>query len=251
MAIRSVRNRGLLPVENDIDPRLLQSTQAYLACLMGNRTPALQLTEAWQQFYQTYDPVIRRFAVASGAPLEDLSDCMQEIWATVILKLGGFRCDPPRARFVSWLYKLAQSKATDLLRQRTRHPTQSLTRKAATALPDPQPDPAAQWEQGHLQGVVRAMLSQLQKRVGECNYRILYMRWIEGRTMPEIAAALDLTVPQVWLRHHRTKRKVRRLIEHWNGNGRALDGNGMSNRGRRDYLRETMKGADELCVQPR
>jgi DNA-directed RNA polymerase specialized sigma24 family protein len=65
---------------------------------------------------------------------------------------------------------------------------------------------------------VRGVLAELSGRVSACSYQILHLRWIEGRPLPEIAAALGLTPAQVRFRHHRVKQKFRRLfVERSNG----------------------------------
>ena len=50
---------------------------------------------------------------------------------------------------------------------------------------------------------VHQVLGELAKQIPERNYRVLYMHWIEGRPMPEIARVLNLSIEQVWTRHHR------------------------------------------------
>ena len=199
---------GISSATDDIDPQLLQNAQAYLESQLCRQTPPLPLVEAWEDFYDTYDPVIRSYAVSCGAPAADLDDCTQEVWTTLVTKLGGFRYDPPRCRFLSWLYTLVHSKATDLHRSKTRHPTESLTSAGEAELYVSDMDPVAEYEQRRRQALVNAALDELRKQVSERNYRVLYMRSVEGRTVAETAAALGLEPEQVRLLHYRLKQKL-------------------------------------------
>jgi hypothetical protein len=61
---------------------------------------------------------------------------------------------------------------------------------------------------------VHQVLGELRKQIPEPGYRVLYMHWIEGRTMAEIAILLDLPIESVWAHHHYTKDKFRSLFEH-------------------------------------
>ena len=63
------------------------------------------------------------------------------------------------------------------------------------------------------QARVRRALTRFADQVPESSFRILYLRWIEGRDVAEIAAALGLTTEQVRLRAHRMKRRFRDLFE--------------------------------------
>jgi DNA-directed RNA polymerase specialized sigma24 family protein len=62
---------------------------------------------------------------------------------------------------------------------------------------------------------VHQVLGELEKHAPRQNYRILHMHWIEGRPMSEIAACLNLSIKQVWARHHRAKHKFRCLFERY------------------------------------
>jgi DNA-directed RNA polymerase specialized sigma24 family protein len=73
-------------------------------------------------------------------------------------------------------------------------------------------DPEAELDKPSLRAKVDEVLGELRKQIPELSYRILYLHWIEGRTMAEIAALLDLSIERVWARHHRAKRKFRCLF---------------------------------------
>jgi RNA polymerase sigma factor (sigma-70 family) len=204
---------GTSSATDDIDPQLLRNVQAYLESQLCRQAPPLSLVEAWEEFYDTYDPVIRSYAVSRGAPTADLDDCTQEVWTTLVTKLGDFRYDPPRCRFLSWLYTVVHSKVTDLHRSKTRHPTESLTSAEEAELYASDLDPVAEYEQRRRQALVHGALDELRKQVSERNYRVLYMRSVEGRTVAETAAALGLEPEQVRLRHYRMKQKLLEMLK--------------------------------------
>jgi RNA polymerase sigma factor (sigma-70 family) len=199
--------------QDDIDPELLHKTQAYLDCLRSRRSPPWHSITAWHKFYGVYDPLIRRLAVACGARAVDLDDCVQEVWIALVTRLGGFCPDSHRGRFRSWLYCLVQSKAADLVRRRTRHPLDRLTPELEIALFGSACDPAPEYELQRRRVLVHRVLDALRQKVPARSYRVFYMHWMEGRTIPEIAATLDLTPEQVWTLDHRTKQKFRCLVK--------------------------------------
>jgi RNA polymerase sigma-70 factor (ECF subfamily) len=198
---------------DDIAPDLLAKTQAYLVCRLQHRTPGWELIEAWNEFYGIYDPLVWRFASACHVPAAGLDDCVQQVWTELVMKLPAFHYDRRRGRFRSWLYTIVHSKAADWLRNRTRHPVYRLPTEAAALLCSKDSDPAAAYEQQRKQEEVQYVLSLLRNRVSACSYRVLHLRWLEGRTVREVAATLGLTPVQVRLRAHRMKQKFHRLFD--------------------------------------
>ena len=205
------------PGKHDIDRELLQKTQAYLEC-QSKRLPAdWPLRKAWEQFYDAYAPLIRRFAVRCGVGKTDLDDCVQQVLTEVIRRLRKFRHNPKRARFSSWLYTLVHNRATDLLRYRVRHPAKRLSEAAAAELCASDGDPATAYEQQRQRTIVRRVLADLNHRVSTLDYCVLHMRWMEGRTVAEVALALGLTPVQVSRRSYRMKQKFRQLFNRYAG----------------------------------
>jgi RNA polymerase sigma factor (sigma-70 family) len=199
----------------DVDLELLRSVQSYLACLGRRQPPGASEREAWQRFYDQYDAFIRRVVCSSlgkHAFDADADDCVQEVWAELVTKLARASYDPRRGRFAAWLFSFARRKAIRFLRRKARHATRSLADPAAT-LAGRDGDPQAHCERQENRDLVHRMLAQLRGRVSETNYRILHLRWMEGRTSAEIAAAVNVSQDQVRYRLGRMKRKLRALLK--------------------------------------
>ena len=200
------------PVRQDIDPVLLQNTRSYLVGRLLKLNPKGELLTAWEQFYRIYNPVLRRFAIRCYVPKASLDDCIQQVWFELVRKLRDFKFDPARGRFSSWLYRLVRSRAIDLLRNETSHATETLPAQAAARLPSREADPAISYECRSQREAVHGVLAELQKQISERSYRVLHLRWIEGRTVTETAACLGLKPAQVWCHEHRMKQKFLRLF---------------------------------------
>jgi RNA polymerase sigma factor (sigma-70 family) len=196
----------------DIDLQLLLDARAYLQDRLARRTPRRPWLEAWERFYQTFTPLISRFALACRVPAVDLNDCVQEVWAALVRILPDFDYDRGRGQFRSWLYTVVHGKAVDLLRRRARHKVACLTPQMAAALCGRYGDPATECERHAAREEVRRLLGELRRRVSARSFRVVQLRWIEGRTVQEIAAALELTPQQVRFRHHRMLQKLRVLV---------------------------------------
>jgi RNA polymerase sigma-70 factor (ECF subfamily) len=171
------------------------------------------LIHAWDQFFRFCTPLISHALTAYHLTEADRDDCIQEVWKEVVVKLHDFQFDTKRARFRTWLSALARNKAVDVVRRRVRHPLVSLDGQGGTDLCDLNIDPASQFERIQTQVQVRSVLAKLSQRVSARTYQVLYLHWIEGQTMTDIAVNLNLTPEQVRFRHHRVKQQFRRLFE--------------------------------------
>jgi RNA polymerase sigma-70 factor (ECF subfamily) len=212
MAPNPTPNRSPSEAAQDIDLELLGDTQAYLKCLSRNQAPDPPLHRAWERFYHIYAPLLKRFALTCRVSRTDLNDCLQEVWKELITALPDFHYDSGRGRFRSWLYTLVHSKAIDLIRSQARRRTQRLERQMEAVLHSPDADPVITYERQAQQEALQHALAALRPQVSLLSYRVLYLRWIEGRTVAETAAILGLTSRQVWFRHHRVKRKLHALF---------------------------------------
>jgi len=197
---------------------LLNSTQEFLKSLVDDRAPDTLLGEAWDEFYRVYSNLIRRFVIARGLRDADAEDCVQEVWFEVAARLGDFEHPVSRPGLRAWLYTVVRSKATDTLR-RNRRRTQSVDEaieaghEPASAQADPRTDHQRHWDEA----MMLTVLNELRSLESRLNYEVLHLRLIEGRSVSEVAASLDLKPEQVWYRHHRMLKKLRARVALYTG----------------------------------
>jgi RNA polymerase sigma-70 factor (ECF subfamily) len=198
-----------------LTPQLLQAVRAYLECRRRRQPPRPEWVGAWEQFYRACAPLLHRFARDCRVPPADLNDCLQDVWADLVTALRHFHYNPRRGQFQSWLYTVVRNRARGLLRSRARHPMVSLSPEIGAALAGREASPAEEYERRCRQEAVRRALAALRRVLSACNYRLLHLSWVEGRTVREVAAALGLTPEQVRYRRHRLKQKARALLRPW------------------------------------
>jgi len=159
----------------------------------------------------------------------DPSDVVQEALAEAHQHLDGYLDDRPLPFFL-WLRKLTCNHLVDLYRQHVVAQKRSVLREEVShpALPDESaveladrlaadstsPSSAAQ------QGELRLRVLTLLQELSDNDREILTLRYLEGLTVEEIAAVLDLSVSAVKVRHFRAVERLRqRLDPQEDGNG--------------------------------
>src|SRR3954447_19420343 len=98
----------------DVDPKLLHLTQEYLENQRIGVQVSIEATRAWEVFYSRYLPIIRDGIRWTGLKEPDVSDCIQEVWKTLIIQLSTFHHDSQRCRFRTWLQVLVRNQAIGL-----------------------------------------------------------------------------------------------------------------------------------------
>ncbi len=77
---------------------------------------------AWQDFLQTYEPVIMRLAMRRGLQLSDAQDLCQEVLTRVAKTAESWNPDSQRWSFRGWLTKVTRNLVVDHFRKQQRQP---------------------------------------------------------------------------------------------------------------------------------
>lgn len=189
---------------------LLEKAQAFLRCLSKGRPASPALIAAWDRFYERYRRVIRRFVERRGVYGVDADDCVQDVWFYVVRKLKDYR--PPRNRLGihAWLYRISTSVAANWYRARKRTDTPTpgaLEQKEHVGGPQSEAEFAN--DKQRQTDLVQKCIGAMREKVSDMNRRVVEMRFLEERSVADVAVALGLTRKQVWYRQHRVLAKIR------------------------------------------
>ena len=192
---------------------LLSKAQAYLAHREENEAATDILESDWVDFYNLCTRKIRSFAFRCGVCENDIADCLQDVWAELIVRLPTFRLDPSRGQFESWLFRIVQSKAVNA--HRTHKFGRMLDNSSdLRAVADTHKTPEHRSEDTEQATLIWALL---EKRLTPLNLQILRLRLIDQLYNGVVAARLGLTSEQVRVRFHRARRELAKIGETWSG----------------------------------
>ena len=164
---------------------------------------------AFEQLLDRYQkPVYHQALRLVGNP-EDAADVTQEVFLKVWKHLPSFRGE---SSFATWLYKLTDNTALDLIRrEKKRRGDSSLDDEENPVLSpvDPAPTPQQTVERQELQQAVAEGLRQL----SEEHRRILVMREINGLSYEEIGEILGLSPGTVKSRLARARISLAKFLQ--------------------------------------
>lgn len=194
------------------DRSMLESVKQHLRAGVAPHVPKAEHAVAWRQFYAKCDPLIRRFVRIYVRTASDMDDCAQEVWVRLIKRLKTFDYDPAVGNFSSWLYKVVRSVTAGYFRNEYRNDKTEQRSIMSTLSHSSADDPAQMLEEMDAENRVEAMLLTIRRNVSRPNYDLLYMRWVQQRSVEDVAEALDLSRQQVWYREHRARKKLRGVM---------------------------------------
>ncbi len=166
-------------------------------------------SDSFRALVEEHSPMVFRLAHRMTGNVSDAEDVVQETFLKAHRSLGGF---DERARFGTWIYRIAVNAAIDLIRRRGR-PTAS--RRSGDDDPpivetlassDPLPDRLAM--SGQIQRDVAAALTQLSAR----ERAAFVLRHMEGMPIERIAEVLKIGPNAVKQTVFRAVQKLRREL---------------------------------------
>lgn len=176
---------------------------------------------SWQEFYDTYAPLI--FGVARKAGLTDAEaqDALQDVMISAAKDLPGFNYDPARGSFKSWLMIKTRWKITAQFRKRgplVRVLVCSEKPAGKTSLLSRIPDPAtnvteALWEAEWKQNALDAAWARLRLKVDPLKLQVFDCYALKGWPAEKVAKYFELSAAEIHLIKHRVKQLLQAEIK--------------------------------------
>ena len=169
--------------------------------------------EAFQEIVSRYETKAFNLAMGFTRNMEDAEEVLQDVFVTVYRKINGFQ---GKSAFSSWLYRITVNAAFMKLRKRKQNQTVSIE--------DLTPGTESHWAD-KLEAVApgsdtQAMNKQLKEVVYSAiqrlpeEYRVVFMlRDVDGLSNKEVGEILDLSIPAVKSRLHRSRLMLRRKLQ--------------------------------------
>jgi RNA polymerase sigma-70 factor (ECF subfamily) len=166
-------------------------------------------SDSFRALVEEHSPMVFRLAFRMTGNVSDAEDVVQETFLKAHRSLGGF---DERARFGTWVYRIAVNAAIDLIRRRGRVTVARPSGEddppvvETLASTDPQPDRVAM--SGQIQRDVAAALAQLSER----ERAAFVLRHLEGMPIERISEVLKIGPNAVKQTVFRAVQKLRREL---------------------------------------
>lgn len=172
--------------------------------------------EAWFEFTEIYRPLIFRLACRRGMQHADAEDLVQQVLSAVARVIDRWQEDPQRARFRTWLARVASNAILNALTRRT------FDRGAGGSelleLFDLQPagGPASDLVRvEHRREVFRWAARQIRPEFQSETWDAFWKTAVEGRDVDELARELNRSRGSIYAARSRVMRRLREKVAEW------------------------------------
>lgn len=177
----------------------------------------LSNVRGWTRFYETYAPMIARFALRSNLSPAESQDVVQNTMIHLAKTIPQF--DPERGKFKSFLFTCAKWRIMDVHRARPKNTVDfQLNQAALKANPcldswEPSVSEFEKlWDEEWEQQIQRDALEEVKKKVSGTHFQIFCLYVLEELPAAKVAEMLGVRVAQVHLVRCRVGRLVKKEL---------------------------------------
>ena len=182
---------------------------------------------AFEEIITRYEAKVMNLALRFTRNQEDAEEVMQDVFTTVYRKIDGFR---GQSAFSSWLYRIVVNAAFMKLRKKKQNQTVSMEDLAPAVKQYCMERDNVASKHSYNIAVTRELQEVLQRAIDKLpdQYRAVFvLRDVDGLSNQETGQILDLSIPAVKSRLHRSRimlrKRLQRYYEDFTGNTAVIE----------------------------
>jgi RNA polymerase sigma-70 factor (ECF subfamily) len=182
---------------------------------------------AFEEIIERYEAKVMNLALRFTRNQEDAEEVMQDVFTTVYRKIDGFR---GQSAFSSWLYRIVVNAAFMKLRKKKQNHTVSMEDLAPAVKQYCMERDSIATSHSYNIAVTRELQEVLQRAIDRLpdQYRAVFvLRDVDGLSNQETGQILDLSIPAVKSRLHRSRimlrKRLQRYYEDFTGNKAVIE----------------------------
>jgi RNA polymerase sigma-70 factor, ECF subfamily len=197
--------------------------------------------EAFEQIVERHEAKVLNLAMRFTRNHEDAEEVLQDVFATVFRKIDGFE---GKSAFSSWMYRITVNAAFMKLRKKKQRPTLSIEDLAPNVRQVIVDQEAIgtfgmRSDVASMNRELKATLEEAIQRLPEQYRAVFVLRDVNGLSNQEVSEILELSIPAVKSRLHRSRLMLRRKLQgYWNefAADTGIKTSSMADTGANEYL---------------
>lgn len=171
--------------------------------------------EAFEEIVERYESKVYNLAMRFMRNQEDAEEVIQDVFTTIFRKVAGFE---GKSAFSSWMYRIVINAAFMRLRKRKQYNTVSLEDLSPTARAFYLDREVLTNTRSDTISINRELRTVLQNAISRlpAQYRAVFvLRDVDGLSNQEVGEILDLSIPAVKSRLHRSRLMLRKRLQRY------------------------------------
>ena len=165
-----------------------------------------QKTIYWDDFYNTYRPLIAIRGYDMHLTPTEVDDLIQAVMLKFFRQSRSFVYDPAQGKFRNYLGVIIKQCASDILRQRP------AGLSSGNANEDMDESFEQLWDKEYQRYLMIMAMQRLKKEIGAVTYQAFELYALKNEDPRKVAAFLNITVNMVYVAKSRATAKLRKLI---------------------------------------
>ena len=182
------------------------------------RLPSQADANAWQEFVSIYEPFVYRFARRGGLQDADARELVQDVMLSVAKAVGRWKTDRQRARFRTWLFRIARNQLLDVLDRQRRHVSAS----GGSGLIELLDSLAVSRDIVHQQVSIdhrRELFcwaaQRVRQNVKETTWKAFWLTAVQNQNVDDVASQLNINPGAVYIARSRVLARLREEVQKW------------------------------------
>ncbi len=155
------------------------------------------------EIYEQYFDKVFRYAYARIGHRAEAEDLAGDVFLKALQAIGSYK--PGGAPFSTWLFKIAHNLVVDLLRRRSRRPTEELDEGIPLSTPPPDDEVATQMT---VEDIRKAMVG-----ITDAQQRVISLRFAGGLSIAETAEVLRKKEGAIKALQHSAIQSLRKILQ--------------------------------------
>jgi RNA polymerase sigma-70 factor (ECF subfamily) len=169
--------------------------------------------EAWSEFVAIYRPVIYRFARLRGLQEADAQDLTQTVFVAVADRIEDWEPDENRAKFRTWLARVATNQAITMVRRRRSDNAQGGTSMQIRLNEHEQSsDDNVELQRQYQREIFRHAARHVREEFEETTWQAFWLTSIENISIADAAASLARSVGSIYTARSRVIHRLQEVV---------------------------------------
>ena len=182
-------------------------TRASLILRLPTKTDA----QAWREFVSIYEPFLHRFVRRQGMQDADARELVQDVLLSVVQAVGHWQNDTTRAKFRTWLFRIARNRMIDVVSNWQRQ----AVRSGGSGLHEiAQPETLVEQAQlAHRRELFRWASTRVKEQFQPATWLAFWRTSVEQVPVSAVAEELGITTGAVYIARSRVAARLKEELK--------------------------------------
>ncbi|MEZ6058811.1 MAG: sigma-70 family RNA polymerase sigma factor [Planctomycetaceae bacterium] len=168
---------------------------------------------AWRDFMDAYEPFLNRLAARQGVPERHVPDVVQQVLLAIAKSVDGWNDDGRPESFRRWLATVSRNVVIKFMTRERRQAGGRGGTELVDLLRNVPAEPDEQQVQRYEHELIVWAAEQVRSEFLESSWKAFWATVIEGRSVSEVAAELNLSPGSIYMSRSRIMAKIRTKVD--------------------------------------